>query len=112
MSDMIAISWMFTLRVATCAHPEFVYQAARNNALVGELVSDGNGVAKAIMASPFPIPNNGLEIIWNHTLRYRGYKLQQQFTAIQSTSPATIIKLLCMTMPFCAGLTRRKALKN
>lgn len=66
----------------SCAHPEFVYQAARNNALVGELVSDGNGVAKAIMASPFPIPNNGLEIIWNHTLRYRGYKLQRQFTAI------------------------------
>lgn len=66
----------------SCAHPEFVYKAARNNALVGELVSDGNGVAKAIMASPFPIPNNGLEIVWNHTLRYRGYKLQRQFTAI------------------------------
>ena len=66
----------------SCALPEFVYKAARNNALVGELVSDGNGVAKAIMASPFPIPNNGLEIVWNHTLRYRGYKLQRQFTAI------------------------------
>jgi hypothetical protein len=34
------------------------------------------------MASPFPIPNNGLEIVWNHTLRYRGYKLQREFTAI------------------------------
>ena len=66
----------------SCAQPEFVYKAARNNALVGELVADGNGVAKAIMASPFPIPNNGLEIVWNHTLRYRGYKLQRQFTAI------------------------------
>ena len=66
----------------SCALPDFVYKAARNNALIGELVSDGNGVAKAIMASPFPIPNNGLEIVWNHTLRYRGYKLQRQFTAI------------------------------
>ena len=66
----------------SCAHPAYVYKAARNNALVGELVSDGNGVARAIMASPFPIPNNGLEIVWNHTLRYRGYKLQRQFTAI------------------------------
>ena len=66
----------------SCALPDYVYKAARNNALVGELVSDGNGVAKAIMASPFPIPNNGLEIVWNHTLRYRGYKLQRQFTAI------------------------------
>jgi hypothetical protein len=66
----------------SCAHPEHVYKAARRNAAVGELVADGNGVAKAIMASPFPIPNNGLEIVWNHTLRYRGHKLQRQFTAI------------------------------
>jgi len=66
----------------SCAQPEFVYKAARNNALVGELVAEGNGVSEAIMASPFPIPNNGLEIVWNHTLRYRGYKLQRQFTAI------------------------------
>lgn len=66
----------------SCAHPEHVYKAARRNAAVGELVADGNGVSKAIMASPFPIPNNGLEIVWNHTLRYRGHKLQRQFTAI------------------------------
>ena len=69
----------------SCANPDFVYKAARKNALVGELVSDGNGVANAIMAEPFPIPNNGLEIVWNHTLRYRGYKLQRQFTAIPVT---------------------------
>lgn len=66
----------------SCALPEHVYKAAKKNATIGELVADGNGVAKAIMASPFPIPNNGLELVWNHTLRYRGYKLQRQFTAI------------------------------
>ena len=66
----------------SCAQPEHVYEAAKRNAEIGELVADGNGVAKAIMASPFPIPNNALEIVWNHTLRYRGYKLQRQFTAI------------------------------
>ena len=66
----------------SCAQPEHVYEAAKRNADIGELVADGNGVAKAIMASPFPIPNNALEIVWNHTLRYRGYKLQRQFTAI------------------------------
>ena len=66
----------------SCAQPEHVYKAAVQNAEIGELVADGNGVAKAIMASPFPIPNNALEIVWNHTLRYRGYKLQRQFTAI------------------------------
>ena len=66
----------------SCAQPVFVYDAAKRNAGIGELVADGNGVAKAIMASPFPIPNNALEIVWNHTLRYRGYKLQRQFTAV------------------------------
>ena len=66
----------------SCAQPEHVYKAAARNAEIGELVAEGNGVAKAIMASPFPIPNNGLEIVWNHTLRYRGFKLQREFTAI------------------------------
>ena len=66
----------------SCALPEHVYKAAIKNAEIGELVAEGNGVAKAIMASPFPIPNNGLEVVWNHTLRYRGFKLQRQFTAI------------------------------
>jgi hypothetical protein len=66
----------------SCALPEHVYKAAARNAEIGELVAEGNGVAKAIMASPFPIPNNGLEIVWNHTLRYRGFKLQREFTAI------------------------------
>lgn len=66
----------------SCAQPAHVYKAAKRNAEIGELVAEGNGVAKAIMASPFPIPNNALEIVWNHTLRYRGYKLQRQFTAI------------------------------
>ena len=66
----------------SCAQPEHVYKAAVKNAEIGELVAEGNGVSKAIMASPFPIPNNALELVWNHTLRYRGYKLQRQFTAI------------------------------
>lgn len=66
----------------TCALPDTVYQAAKHNAAIGELVGGGNGVAKAIMARPFPIPNNALELVWNHTLRYRGFKLERKFTAI------------------------------
>jgi hypothetical protein len=34
------------------------------------------------MSRPFPIPNNALELVWNHTLRFRGHKLQRRFTAI------------------------------
>ena len=31
------------------------------------------------MAGPFPIPNSALEIVWNHTLRYRGERIARDF---------------------------------
>ena len=66
----------------SCAQTAESYAAMRRNAAVGQLVAGGNGISEAIMSSPFPIPNNGLELVWNHTLRYRGHKAQRQFTAI------------------------------
>ena len=66
----------------SCAQRQESYDAMRRNAAVGKLVAGGNGISEAIMSSPFPIPNNGLELVWNHTLRYRGHKAQRQFTAI------------------------------
>lgn len=56
----------------TAAFPENVYEKSRENALSAELLENGNGVRNTIMTSPFPIPDNGLEVIWNHILRYRG----------------------------------------
>ncbi len=69
----------------SCALPEFVYESNKNNALVGELVGRGNGVSEAIMGSPFPIPNSALEMVWNHTLRYRSFKATREFTAAAPT---------------------------
>ncbi len=59
----------------TAAFPEHVYDKYRDNALSAELLDNGNGVRDTIMTSPFPIPQNGLEVIWNHILRYRGVQL-------------------------------------
>ncbi|MDX1757590.1 MAG: DUF1329 domain-containing protein [Marinobacter sp.] len=59
----------------TAAFPEHVYDKLRQNALTAELLENGNGVRDTIMTSPFPIPRNGLEVIWNHILRYRGEQL-------------------------------------
>lgn len=56
----------------TAAFPEHVYEKSRENAVTAELLDNGNGVRNTIMTSPFPIPANGLEAIWNHILRYRG----------------------------------------
>lgn len=69
----------------TCAYPENVYNATKRNAQVGELVGGGNGVSKAIMGFPFPVANNAYEIVWNHTLRYRSFKLTRQFAAAPMT---------------------------
>ena len=52
--------------------PQRIYDATRRIAATARLVDDGNGVGGAVIGIPFPIPKNGLEVIWNHLLRYRG----------------------------------------
>lgn len=59
----------------TAAFPDQVYDKFRENAVSAELLDNGNGVRDTIMTSPFPIPKNGLEVIWNHILRYRGEEI-------------------------------------
>lgn len=56
----------------TASYPQHVYDATIENAANAELVTGGNGIKGAAISVPFPIPNNGLEAIWNHILRYRG----------------------------------------
>jgi hypothetical protein len=43
-----------------------VYRNTKLNAVTTELVSGGNGVGKVFHGVPFPIPKNGVELIWNH----------------------------------------------
>jgi len=66
----------------SCALPQFVYDDIRRNATVSELVSDGNGVSGATMATPFPFPTAGQHLVWNHNLRYRGFRTVRQFASV------------------------------
>lgn len=59
----------------SAAFPDHVYEKYKENAASAELLSNGNGVRNTIMTSPFPIPQDGLEVIWNHILRYRGEEI-------------------------------------
>ncbi|MCJ8170561.1 DUF1329 domain-containing protein [Atopomonas sediminilitoris] len=52
--------------------PQRIYDATRYNATQGELIANGNGVQGVASGVPFPIPQDGLEVIWNHIMRYRG----------------------------------------
>jgi len=56
----------------SASSPQFVYDETKNNALKAELIEGGNGVKNAAIGIPFPMPQSGIEAIWNHILRYRG----------------------------------------
>ncbi len=56
----------------TASYPQYVYDATKKYATTAELVTDGNGIKGTAIGIPFPAPQNGLEAIWNHILRYRG----------------------------------------
>src|SRR5688572_7966199 len=55
------------------AFPEPIYAATRKNATSAELVGgDPDALKGASLGFPFPIPQTGAEIIWNHRLKWRG----------------------------------------
>ena len=56
----------------SAANPQRVYDATRKNATTASLVEGGNGIKGAILGVPFPIPQSGLEVVWNSLTRYRG----------------------------------------
>lgn len=62
----------------SASYPSHVYDAVKINSTQAELVEGGNGIKNAAVGIPFPIPENGLEAIWNHTLRYRGEGMARQ----------------------------------
>ena len=52
--------------------PQWVYDNTFKNATSAKLLDGGTGFADAFGGVPFPIPQNGVEALWNHITRYRG----------------------------------------
>jgi len=50
--------------------PDWYYANNLKNALNATLVADGQKVEGNLPGLPFPIPQSGLEAIWNHMVRY------------------------------------------
>ncbi|WP_426415435.1 DUF1329 domain-containing protein [Aestuariirhabdus sp. LZHN29] len=78
----------------TASSPDYIYQRTRENAPRAELISRGNGVIGAAAGVPFPIPADGLEVIWNHILRYRGnsIKFSTHQAAVQRGGRYTLVR--------------------
>ncbi len=55
-------------------YPDFVCVNSKKNALATELSDGGLNIKGALKgAVPFPIPKDGIEVLWNHTLPYRAF---------------------------------------
>ena len=52
--------------------PQRIYDATHKSGATAQLGDGGNGVSDTLGGIPFPLPKSGVEVIWNHLLRYRG----------------------------------------
>lgn len=55
----------------SAASPQRIYEATKRVATTATLAAGGNGVTGSAEGIPFPIPKTGVEVFWNHVLRYR-----------------------------------------
>lgn len=67
------------------AVPANIYAAAKVSALNTEGVDGGNGLTGFNESHyyAFPQPKNGVEVVWNHTTRYRGGNTKRLMTRVQ-----------------------------
>ena len=56
----------------SASYPQRIYDMTKEIAGTAKLVENGHGITGAINGIPFPIPKQGVEVIWNHLLRFRG----------------------------------------
>ena len=62
----------------TAGYPQAVYDNIKAEATKAELTGGGNGVTGTAKTTvPFPIPKTGVEVIWNHLMRYRGGTIER-----------------------------------
>ncbi|MCB1688734.1 MAG: DUF1329 domain-containing protein [Halioglobus sp.] len=51
--------------------PDWYYANSQKNATGATLVEDGQKIEGNLPGVPFPIPQTGLEVLWNHMIRYQ-----------------------------------------
>ena len=84
---------VFTTR-RTAAYPEGHYKETRECAAKATLAAGGNGVVGCTGGTPFPIPKNGNEAIWNMILHYKGDTFAQNWSqaAVTASGDFALVK--------------------
>jgi hypothetical protein len=70
----------------SAAFPQSIYAKTAANGQTGRLTPDGEGVLDVAEGIPFPFPENGRELIWNHKLRYKGLDSVRHLNLINATA--------------------------
>lgn len=78
----------------SASYPKWVYEKLKDNALNSEILENGNGVRGTIATSPFPIPQTGIEVIWNHILRFRGEQAEFRSAFVTPTKEGSYTPIL------------------
>ena len=73
----------------TAVAPQWVYDNTAKNALRAKL--DGHKLVGAYGGVPIPIPNSGIEAIWNHKLSWRGSAWEADFNQYQITANGQVV---------------------
>lgn len=91
----------------TGSYPQDIQEKTRENATNVELVESGNGLKNYQTATAFPIPQNGLEVIFNHITRYRGGSFTRNVAQVTPQSNGDF-----SPVRFTESFTERVALKD
>ena len=70
----------------SAAFPQRIYEKTAANGVSGHLTIDGEGVLEVSEGFPFPFPENGRELIWNHKLKYKGLGSVRTLNLINATA--------------------------
>jgi len=73
----------------TAAAPQWVYDNTLKNATRAKI--ENSIVSEAYGGIPFPIPKSGEEVMWNHTLRWRGAAFHNHFSGVQLTGEGKVV---------------------
>jgi hypothetical protein len=66
----------------TFAAPQFVYDNTFKNATRAKITNNGLSMEGAYSGAPFPIPKDGVEVMWNHLTCWRGVAVFQPFNSV------------------------------
>jgi len=61
------------------SQPAWYYEGTAKNATGATLSPDGQKIDGNVPGVPFPIPQSGLEVLWNHMIRFGGYQFKYRY---------------------------------